>query len=295
MIKTGGTFDPTQKPLYFIASDAGSMSFGSVIHRHLLTAVNELKTVEHLEAFHSWIDSGCTVFVDSGVFNLTMTHARKYELSMDDALAVAPEDLEGFESLFNRYVNLITPVKDRVWGYVEIDAGGRDNKVKTRARLEALGLYPIPVYHPLNDGWDYFDTLASQYDRICFGNVVHADVALRKRLMATLWQRRQQYPGLWVHLLGICPYPLLWAYPVESCDSSSRLSRVRWTSGEDYAIGKQIGKLPQEYHYQGGRHSTAPDGRWKTLHQAAFTATILERNYRYHLNRLNDLEVVSYG
>ena len=60
---------------------------------------------------------------------------------------------------------------------VEVDQGGRENKIKTRARLEKMGLRPIPVYHPLNDGWDYFDYLAENYDRICMGNVVNAEAS----------------------------------------------------------------------------------------------------------------------
>ena len=62
--------------------------------------------------------------------------------------------------------------------------------------LEQMGLRPIPVYHPFNDGWDYFDYLAERYDRICFGNVVQADRETRKRLVATAWERHRKYPHL---------------------------------------------------------------------------------------------------
>ena len=61
-------------------------------------------------------------------------------------------------------------------------------------QAESLGLKPIPVYHPLLDGWDYFDELAAQYDRICFGNIVQAPAATRIRLLHTLWERHRRYP-----------------------------------------------------------------------------------------------------
>jgi hypothetical protein len=51
--------------------------------------------------------------------------------------------------------------------------------------LEQMGLRPIPVYHPFNDGWHYFDYLAERYDLVCFDNVVQADRETRKRLVAT--------------------------------------------------------------------------------------------------------------
>jgi hypothetical protein len=54
-----------------------------------------------------------------------------------------------------------TTYADRLSGYTELDQGGRDHKRRTRTRLHDLGLNPIPVYHPFNDGWDYFG--AEQY------------------------------------------------------------------------------------------------------------------------------------
>ena len=112
-------------------------------------------------------------------------------MTMDEVLSMAPEKLDGFDSLFDKYVRIIKEIGEESWGYIEIDQGGKDNKIKTRDRLHKLGFNPIPVYHPLVDGWDYFDYLAERYDRICLGNIVQAQNETRKRLLATMWERKR--------------------------------------------------------------------------------------------------------
>jgi hypothetical protein len=168
------------------------------------------------------------LFIDSGVFALANGHAVEHEITMDEALSLAPTEIDGFDELYKRYCSIIETLGDLVWGYIEIDQGGRENKRKTRAKLEAQGFRPIPVYHPFNDGWEYFDELASDYDRICFGNIVQADQETRKRLLATAWERKRKYPHLWIHLLGLSPNERLNAYPIDCCDSSAWLMHVRW-------------------------------------------------------------------
>ena len=102
----------------------------------------------------------------------------------------------------------------RLWGYIELDQGGAVHKRRTRTALEQAGLAPIPVYHPFNDGWDYFDELCARYDRICVGNVVQAPRAIRCRIFATVWERQRAYPDVWIHYLGVTPTPTQIAYPV---------------------------------------------------------------------------------
>src|SRR5579884_1416889 len=168
MIHTGGgTFDPREKNIYFLASNTDRMEWGYPMHDHLLVAVNELEGAESMEFLkRATSDPMKRIFLDSGVFNLAMTFAKKHNVSHDVALSMAPDEIEGFKELFEKYVDLVRTYGKRLWGYIEIDQGGRDNKIKTRAKLEALGLRPIPVYHPFSDGWDYFDYLAERYDRI---------------------------------------------------------------------------------------------------------------------------------
>lgn len=108
---------------------------------------------------------------------------------------------------------------------------GAHVKRQTRAWLESEGLKPIPVYHPLVDGWDYFDELVDRYDRICVGNLVQASQTTRDKIIVTLHERlRRLKPARrpWVHLLGLGPYRTLAACPVNSCDTSNHVQSMRW-------------------------------------------------------------------
>ena len=141
---------------------------------------------------------------------------------------MAPEEIDHFEWLYDIYVEVCTELGDQLWGYSELDQGGRENKVRTRHQLEGLGLKPIPVYHPLNDGWSYFDDLAQEYDRICYGNLVQANGYIRKRLLATAYERHIAYPDLFIHFLGLTPNELQMSLPFDSADSSAWTAPFRW-------------------------------------------------------------------
>jgi len=238
MIETGGTWDASEAPVYFIASAPSYARSRGVnpFYDHILFAVNEIKNAEDEEFIAESVRQGKRIFIDSGVFNLTMEHARAHDMRMDVVLGLAPDQVDGFDSLYAKYVRLIREFGEHVWGYIEIDQGGMVNKRITRKRLHDEGLRPIPVYHPLNDGWDYFDELASSHDRMCFGNVVQADRMTRRRLMATAWHRRKAYPHLWIHLLGLTPNELCNALPVQSVDSSTWVGGVRWMSFHSRAM-----------------------------------------------------------
>lgn len=279
MIKTAGNWDPAEPPIYFLAADMGSVGLAASRYGHLLIALNEL-TEADIPTVEDWLDKGSTVFLDSGVFNLANSHARAHGTTMDQALSMAPEELEGFEHLFDKYLKVVNRLGERLWGYIEIDQGGRENKLKTRKRLEDAGLRPIPVYHPLNDGWDYFDELATRYDRICMGNIVQADRTTRKRLLATAWERKRSYPNLWIHLLGLTPNEWTNAYPVGSADSSAWLSGVRWATSHKFrACGAGVGIMPLHMRYALGSSDTDRDAD-KARHFCAYEAWGLERNWR---------------
>lgn len=230
MIKTGGVWDYKEKNVYFLATSPSSFKKQEVLnfYDYILCAVNEIKNAEDEEFIEEAVRSGKKVFIDSGVFWLTNQHARNNNMTMDQVLAMPPNELDGFDDLFDKYTRIVKEIGEKAWGYIEIDQGGRENKIKTRDRLHKLGFNPIPVYHPLNDGWDYFDYLAERYDRICLGNIVQAQNETRKRLLATIWERRRKYPDLWIHCLGLTPNEHCMAFPLSSCDSSSWLSTVRW-------------------------------------------------------------------
>lgn len=281
MKHTGGRWDPKERNVYFIASNVSSLLHGGKSNDYLLVAVNEINTKEEIDHIEKWCDEGKRVFIDSGVFNLANSHAKTHDMSMDKALALAPDKIDGFGELFDKYCSLIDRLRHKVWGYIEIDQGGRENKIKTRARLEELGITPIPVYHPFNDGWDYFDQLGQNYDRICFGNIVQADRLTRLRLLATAWERRRKYPNLWIHLLGMTPNEWLNAFPVNSCDSSAWLRMIRWsTAYKAPSALKPFTSLHKNFAYNYDSEPSEQSGWHKAARLGGYDAQMLVHNWR---------------
>lgn len=289
MVKqTGGKFNPAQRHIYFLAGNRRDMEYASPFHDYLLLAVNEINTPEDEQALRGLIASGKHMFLDSGVYNLATTHAKKNNVTMDIALSTPPEDIDDFENLFKRYCSLVGELGNELWGYIEIDQGGRENKIQTRAKLEALGFAPIPVYHPLNDGWDYFDDLAQNYDRICFGNIVNADRHTRRKLLATLSERHERYPDLWVHVLGLTPNEWMNAYPADSADSSAWLGSVRWSGYIPRAMGASMGFLHKNYQYLLGSDADSERGAYRAKRMAAYGSSMMQRNWQNHLRAFNE-------
>jgi hypothetical protein len=282
MKHTAGVWDRSHWPLYFMAANPETLELASLHESdNLLMAVNEIITNKNgQECFESLCANGRKMFLDSGVYWLATQHAEAHGMTMNQALGLAPERVEGFDKLFDAYVATARRYEQQLWGYIEIDQGGRENKTRTRARLEDLGLRPIPVYHPLNDGWDYFDELASQYDRICLGNVVMANTAERKRLVSTLWERRRQYPHLWIHALGLTPSDLNVAYPIDSCDSSSWISSVRWGRILTSVSGQPFGDMRDGFIYSRDVDPTSGRGHHKARRMCAYNAIMTGRTMR---------------
>lgn len=282
MKQTGGKWNPAEGNIYFIAAYRKCLMHGMKAHPYILSAVNEIKNDEDLEWLVETVkDSQVRVLVDSGVFALANGHAVAHDITMDEALALAPSQIDGFDELYRRYSSIVEAVGNVVWGYIEIDQGGRDNKIKTRAKLEAAGFRPIPVYHPFNDGWDYFDELASNYDRICFGNIVQADSETRKRLLATAWERKRKYPHLWIHLLGLSPNERLNAYPIDSCDSSGWLANCRWRRTlQAVTAGKAFSDADERTGYQLGSDAESDIGSQKAKQMGGYDAEHMQRNWR---------------
>lgn len=225
---SGGRFDPDEHLIYFLAGNTAKLL--TAPQPQVLIAVNELESKRDFEDLDRLLDEGRKVFLDSGIFNLAMDHARRHDVTHDIGLSMPPEEIDGFDELWDRYADVATKYIDRLWGVVELDQGGVEHKPRTRARIETeLGVTPIPVYHPFLDGWDYYDTLASSYDRICFGNLVKARPSERQRLLWTAAERAREYPYLWTHLLGVTPNQNLIATNFRgSADSSSWLTSLIW-------------------------------------------------------------------
>jgi hypothetical protein len=251
---TGGAWDRAVRPLYFVAGGAGGTR-GKQFRwpDKVLLAVNDMPTEASEGLLVDHLDKGRLVLLDSGVFWLTNRHKRAHKITMDEALALAPEDIDGFAELEARYLQLVGRYGDRLWGYIELDQGGMANKRRTRARLESLGLAPIPVYHPLLDGWDYFDELAQGYDRMCFGNVVQASGAARVRLLHAAYERHRAYPDCWIHILGLTVNAWCAAAPPDSCDSSTWIAPLRWLKARtETSYLQRAGTLPPSFTYKVG-------------------------------------------
>ena len=284
MKKTGGKWNTKDRNLYFLAADPEMAKIAKLVHKHILIPINAINNKDD-ETNVTGMAAAHNILIDSGVFELANSHAVEHNIPMNVALSLAPDDIDGFAGLYNRYTTTMKRIGSKVWGYIEMDQGGRENKIKTRARLEALGLRPIPVYHPFNDGWDYFDELAQNYDRICFGNVVQADPETRKRLLATAWERKRKYPDLWIHLLGLTPNPMLLAYPLDSCDSSQWLANVRWSGriGTSTAT-KRFSTTADLVTYDLGADVDAENGADKARRLGAYDSHFLNLNWKDCLN-----------
>jgi hypothetical protein len=249
VLQTTGTWDPADRHTYFLAGD-GRPSHTGYPHQYVLLAVNELcdgsgnVKAKQRDRVETLLDNDVRVVIDSGVFWLTNEHKRAHNITMDAALSLAPTEIDGFDWLWSSYLAVHRLWGDKVWGYIELDQGGADNKRKTRAKLHDEGITPMPVYHPLNDGWEYFDELASTHDRLCCGNIVQAPAPLRMRLIHTISERHRAYPDLWVHFLGFTPNQWINALPVDSCDSSTWLDSVRWAPAKDWVMSAALVMKP---------------------------------------------------
>jgi hypothetical protein len=281
---SGGTYDKKDPFIYFTAVLGNHQEQVANLHTHTLVAVNEIHTETEESNFAQVLNQNTKVFLDSGIFNLTNQHARKFNVTMDTALSLAPAEIEGFQELWNTYIRLTTTHHDKLWGFIELDQGGAENKRKTRKRYEEeTGLVPIPVYHPINDGWDYFDELCENYDRICFGNIVQARSSVRKRLLTTLLERQKKYPNVWIHVLGYTPNEWLCALPwYGSCDSSSWNANVRYPEAhKSTAALKKFGGFSRGFRVIMNVEKGEENFYWKAVNLAATqNGHFLEKNCR---------------
>jgi hypothetical protein len=291
----GGRFDPDEDLIYFLAGH----NIAEIAETHIwnLVAVDQLTSGPGTD-FHTTqgrdltelevrLNAGNLVLLDSGIFGLAQRHRQKHpDMALHDVLSLPPEAIEGFDWLWDTYVTIARRFESDLWGYIELDQGGPENKRRMRRRLEKLGLRPMPVYHPINDGWDYFDELAREYDRIAVGNVVHANLNQRRHLCATLWERRRRYPHLWIHLLGFTLNEVVTVYPTSSCDSSSWVYAIRYgaqNSPGAHAMGDAFGKFTTGLSYDPDLDRLAPGGQRRGVHFLASEAFFMQRTMREQL------------
>lgn len=290
-IETQGSWSRDEdRNTYFLATNLSTQQIDAgATHHYILIAVNEINS-NGIDKLVALADRGASILLDSGIFWLTNEHKRAHGISMNEALALPPSEIDGFDDLLAKYLQIVDRLGDKLWGVIELDQGGRDCKRETRAMLHEKGIFPMPVYHPLNDGWEYFDELASTYDRIAIGNVVQADARTRLSLLTTLWERRRKYPDLWVHMLGYTLDATLLGWPVDSCDSSTWLAGVRWVAGTaEYSLLSRAGALGVDFAYRLGSDPSGEAGSHQAVKLGATTMRAATMNYRSFLSESHEL------
>jgi len=242
--KTDGKWSKEEMGLYFLAlfNTAAPKRFSTMPYQKKICALTEFGLLkqqkEHnktpAEAAIEWAEIYRHLFIDSGVFSLANAEAIRKKVSFEEGLKLKLSDIEGGEEYLADYINTCQQIKNVVWGYIEVDLGGRDEKIKTRERLHAAGLSPVPVYHPLLDGADYLEYLCKRYDRICVSNLVQSNSETRSILTAFVYNFIMQLPKEsrpYVHYLGVSPSQSAFAHNcLGSCDSSS------WARGRRYGV-----------------------------------------------------------
>lgn len=116
----------------------------------------------------------------------------------------------------NEYCSFLQMVKDKVDGYVNLDAIGDAKKSQENQKfMEKQGLEPIPVYHSGED-LKYLDDYCGSYDYIGLGGVVGTKNT--DRWLEVIFNK---YPTKKFHGFGITSPLLLKKYPFYSVDSTS--------------------------------------------------------------------------
>lgn len=95
MIKrTGGRWDPQEDVCYFLANSMETLQWAVGRAKHQLIAINEITGEKALETLQGWIADGHLLLIDSGVFNLANEHARRNKVPLEQALALAPDEID---------------------------------------------------------------------------------------------------------------------------------------------------------------------------------------------------------
>lgn len=276
---SGGKFDPAAENIAFLAGTVEDHIIAQ--NPYTLLALNELKTAKQLDLLDRWCDER-NVMLDSGVYALASAHARANDIGMAQAFATPPEEMDGWDALYDKWCTMATRFGDRIWGIVELDQGGAEYARETRERVARdTGVTPIPVYHPLSDGWDYYDELAGGFDRICCGGLALTPAG-RLRLCYTVVERARAYPYLWTHLLGVTPMPWVLSLGHKgSTDSSAWLGPCRWAaSWRSWSMLQRIAGMPNGMTYLRGSDPDSDTGFRKAKRQMAASATFQQHVLR---------------
>lgn len=223
--ETHGVWHISEANVFFSAIVMSHFKIVKDLNSWLLLSVPDIcMSPDGVELVKAYSKGGSNLLIDSGIFGLAATAAKAKGISHVEGLMTPPTEIVGWDKFIGNWKSLISEVKNNCWGYIEIDLGGTKQKIETRKMLEADGFKPIPVIHPMSDGWDYFDEMANKYDRLAIGNLVQSNARTRYHILKTVHQRRQGKGVKWIHALGITASPLWLSAPTESCDSSALAS-----------------------------------------------------------------------
>lgn len=244
----GGAFNPNDEYLYFNAVTDNELVDLQKLNIPLSLLI-PLDNISSLQNFRNAAKSH-RIFVDSGVYSFCSNLARKTKKTITEILTTKPDEIPGWEKLITHYITILQKIENESWGYVELDLGGAESKTKIRERLHSEGLNPIPVYHPLIDPQSYLIYLLQNYDRICIGNMSYTNSNQRSIILNQVIKIKNQYnPTTWLHVLGMTPNVLLYSFQVQSCDSSSWLSSVKFGQFNVTAGAEFLQDLGQDFIY----------------------------------------------
>lgn len=218
---THGRWSVKEARVFFAAVTSSHLENVAEVNRYLLTTAPILAVENIRRAANAYCDAGGSLLIDSGVFGIAMQAAKARGVDHNEGLRTPLDQISGFDAFLKSWKDVSREFADKCFGYVEIDLGGTEQKRKTRAMLESEGFRPIPVVHPITDGWDYFDELADTYDRLCIGNLVKSNPRTRLDILRTVAERRRGKRVQWIHALGVTAGPVWLSAPSESCDSSA--------------------------------------------------------------------------
>lgn len=264
-------------------------------NRAWLFSPDTLRSKKDFDYLKIILDEGHTVLFDSGVFVLASSFARKMDYSYERVLKLEPSRIPNYDRFNDIYLSVIEQYGSRLWGYVEMDFGGETRKTQSRTSAEANGYNPIPVYHPLIDSAEYLETLLSSYQRICWGGLARAGSSEHIRLMAMAWDVHRRYPNCWFHFLGVGPRWTLYAYPVNSYDSTSWRMVTNW-GGDfvDYVMGKTFKGFSRDFSYELGSDPNGITGSMKVKKMALISANCSHIGYVDHLVEMENHNVEIY-
>lgn len=287
---TGGAWKRDGNILIFAASQLPDFRI-CAHNKNLLLSIAEIRNPsEEISEIERRIGMGDNILIDSGAYTIASEHAKREGIELHQAFTMKPEKLKGFSELLEKYLSILMRLRDSVWGYIELDIGGQSEKKRMRKILESKGLAPIPVFHPISDELSYFDELAEQYDRIAVGNLVARDPLARNQTLAWLQQKKEQYPHLWIHALGVSPVPSLFSLPMDSADASTWASAILWGQAIETACFDRIGELSHDWIYS---RDIDPDDPGKGLYRyrryLGWKLTVQETMLNHQLRRIQEL------